>query len=166
MRDARTLRSGERLNFELHLVRRRLGARREKKSAARKRAGIPAKGTGPKWRSSMQSDSVSHGTSEHKRLRRLRHHAKRHGFRITRVFGDFSLITTLTAPPRAVCGLRGVDLTTIEAALLLPPQEASTSRRKPPGESAIREFINVAGAEAVLAVIDQMTRPPLAAAAE
>jgi hypothetical protein len=108
-----------------------------------------------------------HGRDLAKRLRRLRRHARRYGFRIARVFGDFSVITILTAPPRAVCGLRGVDLETIEIALGPPSMEvALASRRKPPGESAIREFIDSAGPDAVLAVIDQMTRPPLAAAAE
>jgi hypothetical protein len=100
-----------------------------------------------------------------RRLRRLRRHAKKRGFRVTRVFGDFSVITVQTEPPRAICGLRGVDLETIETALRLPPGE-SASRRTPPDEATIRKFIDIASVEAVFAVIDQMTRPQFAAAAE
>jgi hypothetical protein len=45
--------------------------------------------------------------------------------------------------------------------------EALKSRRKPPTEAAISTFINRAGAEAVLNVLDRMTRPqPFATAAE
>jgi hypothetical protein len=116
----------------------------------------------------LASASAVDKSAERKRLRRLRRHAARWGFRVVRVFADFSLVTVLTEPPRAICGLRGVDLATIEGALRLPSEEASPAlKRQPLSEAAICEFIDHAGAEAVLNVLDQMTRPqPFAAAAE
>jgi hypothetical protein len=115
----------------------------------------------------LASASAVDKSAERKRLRRLRRHAARWGFRVVRVFADFSLVTVLTEPPRAVCGLRGVDLATIEGALRLPFEETSPAlKHQPPSETAIYDFIDRAGAEAVLNVLDRLTAPATPIAAE
>jgi hypothetical protein len=108
-----------------------------------------------------------HGRDLARRLQRLRRHAKRRGFRVLRVFADFSLVTVRTEPPRAVCGLRGVDLEMIEAALRLPPTEASPAFKPVPLKDAeIDRIIERVGAAELLAGLDRMTGPAIRTAAE
>ena len=80
---------------------------------------------------------------------------------------------------RQAAALAGVKIKHLAAIESLKPEERAAirrgdvsfaevlkNRRKPPSEAAIHEFIARAGAEAILAALDQLTRPQLAAAAE
>jgi hypothetical protein len=57
---------------------------------------------------------------ENRRLRRLRHKAKKRGFRIKKTWDGVSLVSARIEPPRAFEGLAHVTMAAVEAALDVP----------------------------------------------